>query len=447
MWRKAFSACAKGHSMSEIVQMSLVAALFVVLLMAGMWIPFAIALTSMLYIVMASGWSGLQGIGLVSWGSTYSFTLTAIPLFVLMAELMLESGLSQRVYRGMSHLVRRLPGGLLQTNVAGCAAFSAISGSSVATAAAIGSIAIPQLQRRGYDNALAAGTLVAGGTLGILIPPSIAMIIYGTFTDTSIAKLFIAGVVPGLLLCSLFMVYVAIRCLINPELSPRDADDDDRPASRQELAGDVLPFLALIVLVMGGLYLGFTTPTEAAGVGAAIAFVIAKVWGTLGWAAFRRALVKTVMVSGTILFIVYAAYLFSYAVGMVGVTDELAGGLKALGLSRGEFLLLIVVFYTLLGMLMDSIGMMVITIPLLYPIVLSYGFDPVWFGVLLVVLIELGQVTPPTGLNLFVVRSVSGFSLSEVIRGSIPFCFLFYLLIALLYLFPGLALWMPTGLK
>ncbi|HCL85877.1 MAG TPA: TRAP transporter large permease, partial [Comamonadaceae bacterium] len=178
-------------------QMGLIAAVFVVLLVGGMWIPFAIALTSVLYILMASGWAGLQGLGLVSWGSTYSFTLTAIPLFVLMAELMLESGLSQRVYRGMSYLVRPLPGGLLQTNVAGCAAFSAISGSSVATAAAVGSIAIPQLRSRGYDNPLAAGTLVAGGTLGILIPPSIAMIIYGTFTDTSIAKLFMAGVVPG----------------------------------------------------------------------------------------------------------------------------------------------------------------------------------------------------------------------------------------------------------
>lgn len=433
--------------MSEVMQMGVVAAIFLLLLMAGMWIPFAIALTSVLYIVMASGWSGLQGLGLVSWGSTYSFTLTAIPLFVLMAELMLESGLSQRVYRGMSQLVRPLPGGLLQTNVAGCAAFSAISGSSVATAAAIGSIAIPQLESRGYDRPLAAGTLVAGGTLGILIPPSIAMIIYGTFTETSIAKLFMAGVFPGLVLCGLFMLYVAVRCLINPALAPKSAQPERQAIFSRELAGDVLPFLLLILLVLGGLYMGLTTPTEAAGVGAVLAFIIGKVWGVLGWQQFRSALVKTVMVSGTILFIVYAAYLFSYAIGMVGVTDELVAALQTWGLSPGEFLLLIIVFYTLLGMLMDSIGMIVITVPLLYPIVVSYGFDPVWFGVLLVVLIELGQVTPPTGLNLFVVKSVSGFSLGEVIRGSIPFCFLFYVLIALLYAFPGLALWLPGGLK
>ncbi|WP_312303960.1 TRAP transporter large permease [Pulveribacter sp.] len=432
--------------MSEMAQMGLIAAVFVVLLVGGMWIPFAIALTSVLYILMASGWAGLQGLGLVSWGSTYSFTLTAIPLFVLMAELMLESGLSQRVYRGMSYLVRPLPGGLLQTNVAGCAAFSAISGSSVATAAAVGSIAIPQLRSRGYDNPLAAGTLVAGGTLGILIPPSIAMIIYGTFTDTSIAKLFMAGVVPGLLLCGLFMLYVGVRCLINPRLAPRGGGEHANTSMR-ELAGDVLPFFLLILLVLGGLYLGFTTPTEAAGVGAVLAFAISKIWGVLGWKQLRAALEKTVMVSGTILFIVYAAYLFSYAIGMVGVTDELADGLQRLGLSSGEFLLLIIVFYTLLGMLMDSIGMIVITVPLLYPLVVGYGFDPVWFGVLLVVLIELGQVTPPTGLNLFVVKSVSGFSLGEIIRGSIPFCLLFYVLIALLYLFPALALWMPQGLK
>lgn len=433
--------------MSEMMQMAVVAGIFVVLLMAGMWIPFAIAITSVLYILMASGWGGLQALGLVSWGGTYSFTLTAIPLFVLMAELMLESGLSQRVYRGMSQLVRRLPGGLLQTNVAGCAAFSAISGSSVATAAAIGSIAVPQLEARGYGRPLAAGTLVAGGTLGILIPPSIAMILYGTFTETSIAKLFMAGVVPGLLLCGLFMLYVGVRCLVDPSLAPRSDEGTGEGLFSRQLAGDLLPFGLLILLVLGSLYLGLATPTEAAGIGAVLAFVIGRVWGRLGWREFRAALVKTVMVSGTILFIVYAAYLFSYAIGMVGVTDELVDSMKKLGLSPLAFLLVIVVFYTLLGMLMDSIGMIVITVPLLFPVVASYGFDPVWFGVLLVVLIELGQVTPPTGLNLFVVKSVSGFSLAEIIRGSIPFCFLFYALIVLLYVFPQLALWLPHGLK
>lgn len=432
--------------MSEVAQMSLVSAIFLVLLIGGMWIPFAIAITAVLYIYIASGLAGFNGLGLVSWGSTYSFVLTAIPLFVLMAEFMLVSGLSHRVYRGLNHLVRFLPGGLLQTNVAGCAMFSAISGSSVATAAAIGSIALPQLEQRNYDERLATGTVIAGGTLGILIPPSIAFIIYGMFTDTSISKLFMAGVIPGLLLVLLFMVYVGIRCLIQPSLAPKGDYDAREGLPYRQIVADLVPFLSLILLVMGSLYLGFATPTEAAGVGACLAFVVSKIWGTLDWARFRLALSKTVHVSATILFIVYAAYLFSYAVGMVGLTDELAAVLESWSLSTFELLLVIILMYTVLGMLMDSIGMMVITVPVLAPILMTYGIDLIWFGVLLVVLIELGQITPPAGLNLFVVRSISRSSLMDIIWGALPFCLLLYVLIALLIAFPELALWIPGNM-
>ncbi len=429
--------------MSEVAQMGLVSLIFLVLLMGGMWIPFAIAIAAVLYIFIASGVAGFNGLGLVSWGSTYSFVLTAIPLFVLMAEFMLVSGLSQRVYRGLTHLVRFLPGGLLQTNVAGCAVFSAISGSSVATAAAIGSIALPQLEQRNYDEQLATGTLVAGGTLGILIPPSIAFIIYGMFTDTSISKLFMAGVLPGLLLVAIFMIYVAVRCLLQPSLAPKGETHVGERFPVGQITADLLPFLGLILLVMGSLYLGFATPTEAAAVGACLACIIAKIWGTLDWQRFRLALSKTVHVSATILFIVYAAYLFSYAVGMVGLTDELVEVLESWNLSTLELLLVIVVMYTVLGMLMDSIGMMVITIPVLAPILMTYGVDLLWFGVFVVVLIELGQITPPAGLNLFVVRSISRASLMNIIKGSLPFCGLLYLLVALLIAFPALALWIP----
>ena len=393
--------------MSEVAQMSLVSLIFLVLLMGGMWIPFAIAIAAVLYIYIASGVAGFNGLGLVSWGSTYSFILTAIPLFVLMAEFMLVSGLSQRVYRGLNHLVRFLPGGLLQTNVAGCAMFSAISGSSVATAAAIGSIALPQLEQRRYDEQLATGTIVAGGTLGILIPPSIAFIIYGMFTDTSISKLFMAGVLPGLVLVVLFMAYVGIRCMVSPALAPKGESDEPGGLPVRQVLADLFPFTSLILLVMGSLYLGFATPTEAAAVGACLAFVVAKIWGTLDWQRFRLALSKTVQVSATILFIVYSAYLFSYAVGMVGLTDELADVLESWELTQLQLLLLIILVYTVLGMLMDSIGMMVITIPVLAPIMMAYGFDLLWFGVLVVILIELGQITPPAGVNLFVVRSIS----------------------------------------
>lgn len=428
--------------MSEMTQFVLVIAVFLVLLLAGMWIPFAIFLSASLYIVLYAGWDGLSGFGLSSWGSMNSFTLTAIPLFILMAEIMLESGLSQRVYRGLARIVRRLPGGLLQTNIAGCAAFSAISGSSVATAAAIGSVALPQLEARGYCLKLSTGTLAAGGTLGILIPPSIAMIIYGTFTETSIAKLFMAGVVPGLALVGLFMCYVAVRCLVNPRLAP-PPEQDTPPPLRQTLA-DLLPFGALIVGVMGSLYAGLATPTEAAGVGACLAALIARIWGDCSIATLRRSLAKTVKACGAILFIVYAAFLFSYAIAMTGLTDSLTDLLDAWQLSRLELLLAVVLLYTVLGFLMDSIGMMVITVPILHPILASYGVDPIWFGVLLVVLIELGQITPPVGMNLFVVKSVSPSArLKDVVMGSLPFCLLMYVLIAWLIYSPQLALWFP----
>lgn len=431
--------------MSEMMQLTLVAGVFLALLMVGMWIPFAISVTAALYIYMASGFAGFNALGLVSWGSTYSFTLTAIPLFILMAEIMLASGLSHRVYRGMTHLVRFLPGGLLQTNIAGCAMFSAISGSSVATAAAIGSIALPQLEERGYQDKISTGTIVAGGTLGILIPPSIALIIYGTFTDTSISKLFMAGVLPGLLLAGLFMAYVALRCKLNPALAPKGQAAEDRaPIPWGEVAGDLLPFSVLILFVMGSLYLGFATPTEAAAVGACMAFVIARIWGTMDGKTFVLALSKTVHISAAILFIVFSAYLFSFAIGMVGLTDELADLLESWNLSTMQLLLVVVLVYTVLGMLMDSIGMMVITIPVLSPIMMNYGVDPIWFGVLVVVLIELGQITPPAGLNLFVVKTISRVSLGDIVRGSLPFCALFYVLIALLIAVPGLALWIPS---
>jgi tripartite ATP-independent transporter DctM subunit len=423
--------------MSDIAQFSIVISVFLALLLCGMWIPFAISIAASTYIYLASGWDGFGGLGLASWGSVNSFTLTAIPLFILMAEFMMESGLSLRVYRGLSYIVRGLPGRLLQTNVAGCAVFAAISGSSVATAVAIGSVALPQLEERGYSRSLAAGTIAAGGTLGILIPPSIAMIIYGTFTDTSISKLFMAGVLPGLALVAIFMIYVAIRCMLNPSLAP--------PV--RQIIADLVPFGLLILGVMGSLYAGIATPTEAAGIGAFMAAVISLIWGNLTWGAFRRSLRKTVQATGAILFIVYAAYLFSYAIAMVGVTDELTEMLRAWNLSTMGLLLAIVVLYTVLGFVMDSIGIMVITVPILHPILTSYGIDPIWFGVLMVLLIELGQIHPPVGLNLFVVKSVSPkATFGDVIKGIVPFCGLIYLLMAILIIVPQLALWLPGNM-
>ena len=432
--------------MSSSTEIILIFGIFIALLCSGLWVPFAITVASLLYVATHGGFGSLKAMGLVSWGSMDSFTLTAIPLFIMLALIMEKSGLSFSVYRALSLFVKRIPGGLLQTNVAGCALFAAISGSSVATAAAIGSVALPQLLQRGYDRKLSAGTLAAGGTLGIMIPPSLAFIIYGTFTETSIAKLFMAGVVPGLVLTGLFMLYVAIHAILKPEIAPRETAAITRQEWTRALF-DLMPFVLLIGGTMGSIYMGLVTPTEAAGVGCLFAIIIARIWGNLDWQSFREAMFETVLVSGNILFIVYSAFLFSYVISMAGVGRDLTSFLGGLNLSRLEFLACLFILYTILGCLIESIGMIVITVPLLYPVLLKYGIDPVWFGVILVLFIEMGQITPPVGINLFVIQSIWKGKLSEVVYGTIPFHLIMFLVVALLVLWPEIALWLPRAMS
>ncbi|MCX7222615.1 MAG: TRAP transporter large permease subunit [Burkholderiales bacterium] len=415
--------------------------LFVGLLVSGMWIPFAVGIAALAYLLHAGGVPSLTSLGLVSWGSMNSFTLTAIPLFILMAEILLESGLSQRIFRGLSQVVRFLPGGLLQTNIAGCAVFAAVSGSSVACAASIGTVSVPQLRQRGYDMSLASGTLAAGGTLGILIPPSIAMIVYGTFAETSIAKLFLAGIVPGLVLTGLFMLYVGIRAVLNPSLAPKDNSGTN--TAWLAVVNDVMPFGVMIILLMGSLYSGIVTPTEAAALGCCIAWLVSKIWGEMSLSTLRRAIRKSVIATGSILFVVYAAFLFSYAIGLAGIAKEISEGVTQAGISKEMFLLFVVLALTILGCFVDSMGMMVITVPILLPSLHVYNIDPIWFGILIVLLVELGQVTPPMGMNLFVIKNISGESLSSVIRGTMPFYGLYLLLMVLIYFFPQIVLWLP----
>ncbi len=428
------------------IELVFILGVFVALLCLGMTIPFAITVPSVLYLVMHAGLPGLKGIGLVTWGSMNSFTLTAIPLFILMAEILQESQLSLRVYRGLSKLVSWMPGGLLQTNIAGCAIFSAISGSSVVTAASIGRVALPELERRNYSPRLSAGSLAAGGTLGILIPPSIAMIVYGTFTETSVAKLFMAGVVPGLLLTAMFMTYIAVHSLIDPSVGPKEQG----ARNAGELWGaivDVFPFLVLIGGTIGSIYAGLVTPTEAAAVGCMLAMVIARIWGKSDFGVFKRALQSTTRVCGNILFIVYAAFLFSYAISYAGVGEQITEFLIGLKLSKLGFFVALFVLYTVLGCLVESLGMIVVTVPLLYPVLLQYGIDPIWFGVILVVFIEMGQISPPIGINLFVIQGIWKGKLSDVVMGTIPFHLIMFVLLILLVIFPDIAMWLPSGAK
>ncbi|MBN8955979.1 MAG: TRAP transporter large permease [Rhizobiales bacterium] len=419
--------------------------ILVALLLGGMWVPFAIGVSGLVSIYLVDGWGGMNALGLVSWGSVNSFTLTAIPLFILMAEILLQSGVSQRFYQGLTLLVRGLPGGLMQTNISGCALFAAISGSSVATAAAIGTVALPQLEKRGYDRRMAAGSLAAGGTLGILIPPSIAMIIYGTFTEVSISKLFMAGFIPGFVLAFLFMLYIAVRAWLRPSIAPRE---EGHISGREKLAAalELVPFIVLIVSVLGSIYAGIATPTEAAAVGCSVAIVISLIWGKFGFAELNAALTSTVRVSCTIIFIVFNAMIFSYAVENAGIGTNLTNWFTSLGLNRYAFFFSLVVMYCILGCLIDSIGMIVLTVPLLFGSIVSYGFDPVWFGVMLVLLLELGMITPPFGINLFVIQSISKWPLGDVVRGSVPYWAIILLYVAFLTAFPDFVTWLPAKL-
>jgi C4-dicarboxylate transporter, DctM subunit len=428
--------------MSPELQIVVTFALFLILLTCGMAVPLAIAVPALFYLLLQGGLPSLNSLGLVSWGSMNSFVLTCVPLFMLMAEILRVSGLSSRIYGGLAKLVARLPGGLLQTNIAGCAVFASVSGSSIATAASIGGVALPQLIRRRYHRPLAAGSLAAGGTLGILLPPSFGMIVYGTFTETSVPKLFMAGVIPGLIMTALFMSYIAVHAAIRPAVAPREAG----PGSMKELVAalvDVLPFAILIAGTLGGIYRGLVTTTEGATIGCILAIILGATFGSLTPAGVIEAMRNAIKFSGNILFIIFTAYVFSYAISFAGVGEKITAFIVGLDLTRLEFFFALFMLYTVLGCLIESLGMIVITVPLIFPVLPNYGIDPILFGVVLVLFVELGQISPPIGINLFVIQGIWDGKLSEVILGTIPFHLTMFVVLALVILLPDVALWLP----
>jgi len=417
--------------------------LLVGLILGGMWVQFAVAGAGLTYIWLLKGFGGWKALGLVSWGAANSFTLAAIPLFVLMAEILLSSGLSSRLYNGVAPFMRRLPGGLLHTNIAGSGIFAAISGGSAPTAAAMSTVALPELSARGYNKRLVAGSLAAGGTLGILIPPSITMIIYATFTETSIARLFAAGLVPGIMLALCYMGFIIIRVQLNPNLAPRS----DTKASAGTLARallDIVPFLMLIVIVLGSIYGGFATPTEAGAVGTVGAILIAAVYRKLNLQLLKDALFRTASMSGNILFIVFTSMIFAYATALSGIGEDLVGLLENANVSRLTFLLIIMVVFAILGCFMEGLGMIAIIVPVIFPALIAMDVDPIWFGVFVVILVELGQLTPPLGVILFVVASSSDkVKVEDVIMGTLPFFIIIVSFMLLLIAAPQIALFLP----
>ena len=428
------------------LQIIIVTVIFLGLLTAGMAVPFAIAVPAVIYLLMQGGFPALNGLGLMSWGSMNTFALTAVPLFMFMADILSVSGLSNRIYNGLAKLVAPLPGGLLQTNIAGCAIFASVSGSSIATAASIGGVALPQLTSRNYHRALAAGSLAAGGTLGILIPPSFPMIIYGTFTETSVPKLFIAGVIPGLIMTALFMLYIGLHATLVPGVAPREPGARNLREVLRALA-DIAPFILLIAGTLGGLYFGVVTTTEAAVIGCFLSILLGFVFGDLTLKKLAEAMHSTVRFSGNILFLIFAAYVFSYAISFAGIGEKLTEFIVGMQLTKLQFYLVLFCLFTVLGCLIESLGMIVITVPLLYPILHRYGIDPILFGVILVIYIELGQISPPIGINLFVIQSIWDGKLSEVVYGTIPFHLIMFVVLAMVITWPELALWLPQHMS
>ena len=416
-----------------------------VMLVLGQWTAFALGFAGSLILYIARGTGGFTSISSVVWNTANNYILIAVPLFLLMGEVILRSGVSDRFYRGVATLLVWAPGGLLHANIVASAIFSAISGSSVATAASVGTVAIPELRARGYENKIVFGSLAAGGTLGILIPPSIVMILYGALVEESIPKLFMAGLFPGLAMAALFSVYIGLRVLANRDLAPRTEAQQFSLRTRLVHIAHVIPIVALMVAVLGGIYTGITTPTEAAAIGALGAIMLSVGYRTFNLKMFREALLSSVRTTCMVMFIILSAQILSTALTYAGITREMSQWIVDMQFSKWALFLAMVVLYIILGFFVDGISMIYITLPVLFPVVVAAGFDVIWFGVVLTILIELGQITPPVGLNLFTIQGISGGRpFSEVVLGSTPFVFLMLAIIALLVFFPGLALWLPS---
>lgn len=424
------------------------AGLLAVLLLGGVPIGAALGLTGLIGISLIGGTHLWQSLGDVLWNGTNSFTLVAIPLFVLMGEIILRTGVSRRFYAALAMILAPFPGGLALANIASCAVFAAFSGSSVATALTMGTVAIPEMEARRYDSRLTAGSLAAGGSLGILIPPSIPMIIYASMVNESVVALFMAGVVPGLVLAAIFMAVIVIRVTISPGLAP--ADRKQRPDLKTALRalGDCWAVVLLVATIVGGMYFGVVTPTEAAALGCAVSILIGLWYREMTWAKVVEAILNTVTTTCVVMFIIVNGLILSFAVVDAGISRGISNLIVESQLSGWQFFFILFALYLVLGMFIEGISMMLLTVPVIYTSVIAFGFDGIWFGVILVIFIELAALTPPMGLNLFAIQSVSGgWPMVEVVKGSAPFALIISAFAFLLFLFPDIALWLPTTMQ
>ncbi|MDE0113969.1 MAG: TRAP transporter large permease subunit [Albidovulum sp.] len=414
-------------------------------LVLGVWVFAAVGLVGLTTLYFLLGFD-IDRIGAVMrgtmWRSASTWELSAVPIFVLMGELMYRSDMSERLFRGLAPWVARIPGGLLHTNIAGCTIFAAVSGSTTATTATVGKITTGALAERKYDQGLSIGSLAGAGSLGLMIPPSISFIIYGVLSESSIARLFAAGVFPGLLIAGLYSGYIGCRAVLNPALAPRETDSFTM-ADRLSGLLDLLPVTMLVFVVLGSLYSGVATPSEAAAVGFLGAFVLVLSTGQLTLKLFVESVAGTIKITTMGISILVAANFMSSAMAYLHVPQEIAKFIVGLGLSKYSLILLVAVFYIILGLFLDGLSIMVMTLPITLPLIVAAGFDPIWFGVFIVIMIELGLVTPPIGFNLFVLQVITGRPMSFIAKAAFPFFLLLCIAAAFITAFPRIALWLP----
>ncbi len=380
------------------------------------------------------------------WNNTSGSAMMALPMFVWMGEILFRSRISQNLFKGLTPWMDRIPGRLLHVNILACTFFAAVSGSSAATTATVGKITVPELKNRGYDKGLSVGSLAGAGTLGFMIPPSMMMLVYGIIGDVSIGKLFIAGIIPGLMLACIFSLYIMGRCLMNPGLAPAGAD---RHSWRQRIQAipEILPVLFLILVVLGSLYAGWATPTEAGAVGVIGAILFAFVTRSMNWTVFRESLMGSVKTTSMIMLIVLGASYLSVVVGYLGITRKLTLFVTEMGLSPFMLILILSVLYVILGCLVDGFSMIVMTTPIVLPLITASGFDTVWFGIYLILMIELAQITPPVGFNLFVISSLNNDDVFVIAKDAFPFFFLMAFATVLITVFPQIVMFLPNLMK
>ena len=413
---------------------------------SGLALGAALGLTGLLLLHFVAGGITFVAVDAV-WNVLNSFTLSAIPLFIILGEIMLRSEISKKIYLALSPLFQNISGGLLHTNIAVCTLFGAVSGSSLSTAAAVGSVAYPEMTERGYDRQMVVGSLAGGGTLGLLIPPSLSLLIYGALTETSIGRLFLAGILPGIILASMFMIYIYLRCRINPLLAPRSESQLKITLIIKNIVA-IWPFLIVVIAIMGSISFGIATPTEAAGVGVIATIILGKFWGSLTPEKLVQAIYSGTLLYASIMFVVIGATILAQAVSLLGIPQIILETVRAADLGPLAVLFAVIMVYLVLGCFFDGLSLMIMTLPILVPLMVGLGYDPIWLGVIITIMIEIGQVTPPVGLNLSVLVSVTKekVTLGEVAMATMPYWLILLVGIMLLTAIPQIALFLPSKL-